>query len=104
MPLRLPLPEATLEIHERRHRQDGFAAIYNFTRDIEEYRRLLVRSCGFYVPHEPDAAVVRDRRVRLEDNLYALGIHKRTIVAAPRYSNIPCLSSAEASAGGALCQ
>ena len=51
MPLRLQLPEAP--VAERLQRQDGFAAIKNFTRDIAEYRHPIVRLCGFYVPLEP---------------------------------------------------
>jgi len=97
MPLRLQLPEAP--VAERLQRQDGFAAIKNFTRDIAEYRHPIVRLCGFYVPLEPATAIGCDRHVRLEGDLSALGIDKRTIVAAPRCSNISILNSAERQLG-----
>jgi len=98
----LLLREATQEVDERLHRRDGFAAIQNFTRDIAEYRGVPVRFYGFYVPLEPAAAVGRDRSVWLEDDLSALRMDKRTIAAAPRCSDRPCLNSAECQLG-ALC-
>ena len=98
-PLRLLLREATREVHQRLHRHDGFAAIQNSTINIAEYRFLLLRLYGFYVPLEPAAAIGRDRSVWLEDDLSALNVDRRTIAAAPLCSNIPCLNSAQGQLG-----
>lgn len=98
-PLHLLLREATREVHKRLHRHDGFAAIQNSTINIAEYRRLLLRLYGFYVPLEPAAAIGHDRSVWLEDDLSALDVDRQMIAAAPRCSNIPGLNSAEGQLG-----
>jgi len=69
MPLRQTLREATSAAHERLHLHAGFAAIQNGTIDLIDYRALLVRLYGFYLPFEAAAGIAVDRSTWLREDL-----------------------------------
>ena len=89
--LHLALRAATEEMHERLHRHVGFAAIKSAAIRMSDYRELIVRLYGFYVPFEEAVATESIRCAWLEEDLRALGlVHLRDTV--PRCPPIPRLA------------
>jgi heme oxygenase len=93
------LRDVTLDVHQRLHRHDGFAAIQNGLIDRAAYRRLLIRLYGFYVPFEAAAAVADDRSAWLADDLETLGVDSAALSRVALCPDIPPLMSAEARLG-----
>ncbi len=93
VPLRSVLRAATHEVHERLHRHAGFAAIQSATIGLADYRNLIVRLYGFYLPFEAAAAIRPDRSKWLVDDLKALGLD-RPLHALPKCPHVPRLDSA----------
>jgi heme oxygenase len=91
--LRQELRATTQDVHDRLHRHVGFAAIQDGTVSLEDYRTLIVRLHGFYVPFEAAAAIEPDRSDWLADDLKALGV-TRPSPGVAECGHIPCLDSA----------
>ena len=98
-PFHTVLREATLDVHQRLHLHDGFAAIQNATIDLASYRSLLLRLYGFYIPFEATAGIGAERSGWLADDLKMLGVDSRALGAAPLCQDIPGLDTAEARLG-----
>jgi heme oxygenase len=88
MPLRQSLREATSAAHERLHLHPGFAAIQDRTIDLAQYRSLLVRLYGFYVPFEAAVDIAADRSAWLRADLAAVTLGGDALAAIPRCSSI----------------
>ena len=80
---RATLRAATNDAHERMHAHAGYSALASGTIEAEQYRRLLARSYGFYLPVEVQLLRGRDRSRRLEADLMALGMVAESIAALP---------------------
>ena len=93
VPLHSVLRAATQEVHERLHLHAGFAAIQNATIGLAEYRNLIVRLYGFYLPFEAAAAIRPDRSKWLVNDLKALGLD-RPLHTLPKCPHVPQLNSA----------
>ena len=96
--LRDVLRAATQDVHDRLHRHAGFAAIQDATIGRAEYRRLIGRLYGFYLPFEAAASISPDRSTWLGHDLEALG-RGRPLYALPRCPHIPRLDSAHSRLG-----
>jgi len=91
--LRWVLRTATQGVHDRMHRHAGFAAIQDATIGLADYRDLIVRLYGFYVPFEAATAIGPGRSRWLAGDLEALGL-ERPLQALPKCPHVPCLDSA----------
>lgn len=87
------LRAATQDVHERLHRHPGFAAIQAGRIDLADYRALLVRLIGFYVPFERAAGVPPDRTHRLGADLRTVGVDHAMCAALPHCPCIPSLTT-----------
>ena len=96
--LRDVLRAATRDMHDRMHRHAGFAAIQDATIGRAEYRRLIVRLYGFYLPFEAAASISPDRSKWLVHDLEALGL-ERPLHALPTCPHVPSLDSAHSRLG-----
>lgn len=92
--LRWVLRAATQGVHDRLHHHAGFAAIQDATIDLADYRDLIVRLYGFYVPFEAAAGIGPDRSGWLAADLEALGLD-RPLHALPRCPHVPHLDGAD---------
>jgi heme oxygenase len=90
--LHLELRAATEVVHDRLHRHVGFAAIQNATIGLADYKDLIVRLYGFYVPFEAAVAIEPDRSNWLAGDLKALGL-KRPLHALPKCTHFQSLDS-----------
>ncbi len=90
--LRLELRAATQDVHDRLHHHAGFAAVQDATIGLADYRDLIARLYGFYVPFEAAMAIEPERSTWLACDLAALG-HKRPLHAVPICRHVPCLDS-----------
>ena len=91
--LRWVLRAATQNVHDRLHRDVGFAAIQDETIGLAAYRDLIVRLYGFYVPFEAATAIEPDRTNWLAGDLETLGL-TRSLHTLPKCPHIPRLDSA----------
>ena len=89
---------ATRDVHDRLHRHAGFAAIQDATIGLTDYRRLIVRLYGFYLPFEAAAAIGPDRSKWLVHDLQALGL-ECPLHALPKCPHVPALDSAHSRLG-----
>ena len=96
---RAVLRNTTLDVHQRLHRHDGFAAVQNGTITIAAYRHLLVRLHGFYVPFEMAADVAGERSIWLKDDLRALGVDPNGPRSPDLCPDIPVSRTPEARLG-----
>lgn len=76
---RATLRAATDDVHERMHAHPGYRALASGGIQADDYRRLLARSYGFYLPIEIELTRGRDRSRRLETDLLALGMMIRPL-------------------------
>lgn len=90
---------ATLDVHQRLHRHQGFAAIQDATIDLASYRRLLIRLYGFYIPFETAAGIGCERSEWLKDDLGALGVDAASLATTALCREIPRLATHEARLG-----
>jgi heme oxygenase len=91
--LRWLLHAATEDTHLRLHGHAGFAAVKDATIGLAEYRKLILRLYGFYVPFENAASIEPDRSNWLASDLEALGV-KQPSHTVPECTHIPNLDSA----------
>jgi heme oxygenase len=96
--LRGLLRAATQDVHDRLHRHAGFAAIQDATIQWADYRRLLARLYGFYLPFEAAAGIGAERSTWLAADLAALG-EPRPLVALPTCKDLPRLDLAHSRLG-----
>jgi heme oxygenase len=89
-PFRNVLRGVTLDVHQRLHLHDGFAAIQSGSIDLASYRHLLLRLQGFYIPFEAAADVGRERSGWLADDLRALGVDPEAPGAVAMCPDMPC--------------
>ncbi len=97
-PLHDVLRAATRGVHERLHRHAGFAAIQDASISLEDYRKLVARLYGFYLPFEAAACLEPDRSVWLADDLEALG-QGGPLDAVPKCPHLPWLDTAHSRLG-----
>ena len=71
--LHLALRAATQEAHERLHQHAGFAAIQDSTIGLADYRDLIARLYGFYLPFEVALEIVPERTNSLAADLDVMG-------------------------------
>jgi heme oxygenase len=90
--LRSLLRQTTQDVHDRLHRHVGFAAIQDTTIGLEDYRSIIIRLYGFYVPFEAAASIQPERSKWLADDLKALGL-KSAFTVLPMCQDVPCLDS-----------
>jgi heme oxygenase len=90
---RATLRAATDDVHERMHAHPGYRALASGGIQTDDYRRLLARSYGFYLPIEVQLTRGRDRSRRLETDLMALGMTPGSIEALPFCIALPPLDS-----------
>lgn len=88
VPLRLALRRATDEVHSRLHQHEGFAAIQSTKIEAINYKDLLMRLYGFYLPFENKAGAGRDRTLWLDNDLRAVGMDLSGITV-PMCPNVP---------------
>ena len=91
--LRLELRAATQDVHNRLHRNVGFAAIQDTTIGLVDYQDLIVRLYGFYVPFEAAVAIEPVQSNWLAGDLEALDL-KQPPQAVPKCWHVPRLDSA----------
>ena len=96
--LRDVLRAATRDVHDRMHRHAGFAAIQDATIGRAEYRRLIVRLYGFYLPFEAATSISPDRSQWLVRDLQALDL-ERPLYMLPKCPHVPSLDSAHSRLG-----
>jgi heme oxygenase len=83
------LRTATQGPHERLHLHGGFSIVKDGTVTLPEYRALLTRLYGFYVPFERAVGVEPIRTRWLESDLAQLGAAAATISGARLCPDIP---------------
>ena len=74
--MRLELRAATQGVHDRLHRHAGFAAVQQATIALADYRDLLARLYGFYLPFESAVTTGPDRSDWLAADLKALNLQQ----------------------------
>ncbi len=98
---RATLRAATDDVHERMHAHPGYRALASGGIQADDYRRLLARSYGFYLPIEIELTRGRDRSRRLETDLLALGMTPEGIEALPFCTALSPLDSHPKALGAA---
>lgn len=92
--LRQELRSATQGVHDRLHLHAGFAAVQHGTVRPADYRNLITRLYGFYVPFEAAMGMGIDRSTWLANDLAALGV-AHLISAVPKCPHIPDINNAD---------
>lgn len=82
---------ATQAPHERLHAHSGFSAVQDGTICLTDYRALLVRLYGFYLPFERAADLDPVRTQWLERDLTWLGLDPTSFPGMPRCADLPPL-------------
>jgi heme oxygenase len=98
---RATLRAATDDVHKRMHAHSGYRALASGGIQADDYRRLLARSYGFYLPIEVQLTRGRGRSRRLEADLMALGMTPEDIDALPRCIPLAPLDSVPKALGAA---
>jgi heme oxygenase len=98
---RATLRAATDDVHKRMHAHSGYRALASGGIQADDYRRLLARSYGFYLPIEVQLTRGRDRSRRLETDLMALGMTPGGIEALPFCNTLSPLDSRPKALGAA---
>jgi heme oxygenase len=88
MSLRQILREATSATHERLHHHPGFAAIQDGTINLAQYRSLLVRLYGFYLPFEAAVDIAGNRSAWLRADLAAVTAGGYALATIPQCSSL----------------
>lgn len=91
--LRQELRAATQDVHDRLHLHAGFAAVQHGTVRPADYRNLIIRLYGFYVPFEAAMGIGPNRSTWLAGDLAALGF-AHLICDLPKCPHIPALDNA----------
>lgn len=91
--LRQELRSATQGVHDRLHLHAGFAAVQHGTVRPADYRDLIIRLYGFYVPFEAAMGMGFDRSTWLAGDLAALGV-AHLIHAIPKCPHLPGMDNA----------
>ena len=87
--LRAELRAATRDVHDRLHLHLGFASIQDTTIGLADYRNLVARLYGFYVPFEAAMAIEPDRSHWLARDLEALGLEP-PFHGVPKCEHVAC--------------
>ena len=87
------LRAATGDVHERLHHHAGFAAIQDATIGLADYRDLIARLYGFYLPFERAIGILPERTNLLAADLAALG-PKAARDHVPTCGDLPRLDTA----------
>lgn len=93
--LRDALRSATDAPHERLHLHDGFSRVKDGTISLLQYRALLVRLYGFYLPFEHAVGAEPLRTRWLEADLAWSGVNADTISHIPRCADVPRYDGAD---------
>lgn len=98
-PLRHALRCATADVHARLHLHTGLSAVAAGQIDIDDYRRLLLRLYGFYLPFEYAAGLEPVRSGWLASDLTALATPEWRLAASAVCASMPRLDSPQAVLG-----
>jgi len=87
------LRAATQGPHERLHHHAGFSSVKDGTITRSDYRTLLIRLYGFYLPFERAAATDHSRTRWLKRDLNWMGVGAQRLSRSPLCPDIPRLNS-----------
>ena len=97
--LRHALRSATADVHARLHLHAGLAAIAAKRIDVTDYRQLLLRLYGFYLPFENAAGLEPVRSGWLATDLRALAMPECRLATAAVCTTLPRLENPQAVLG-----